>query len=217
MKILALDFSSEQRGVAVLSNDAGASRVLAAASETGGRSTRAIGLIEKVLADAKIEREEIECLAVGLGPGSYTGIRASIAVAQGWQLAKNLRTLGISSVECLARQAQREKAFGRINIVVDAQRNEFYRATYEISESALNEIRRLELVAFQEIEAHAKAGETILGPDVQPFGGTVLLPDAAMLGQIAATRTDFVSAEKLEPIYLREVNFVKAPQPRQIG
>ena len=44
----------------------------------------------------------------------------------------------------------------------------------------------------------------------------VLLPDAAMLGRIAATRTDFLNGAALEPIYLRETTFVKAPPPRVI-
>ena len=59
-------------------------------------------------------------IAVGLGPGSYTGIRAAIAVAQGWQLARGIKLLGINSVECLAAQAQAGKIFGRVNVVIDA-------------------------------------------------------------------------------------------------
>jgi len=82
---LALEFSSSQRSVAV----ARAGRVLAETSEAGGRETHAFGMIEKVLAAAKIGRAEIECLAVGLGPGSYTGIRVALSIAQGgnWRRA----------------------------------------------------------------------------------------------------------------------------------
>src|SRR5438128_3011946 len=129
MTILALEFSSSQRSVAV----ARGGRVRADASETGGRETHAFGMIEKILAAAKIGRAEIECLAVGLGPGSYTGIRVALAIAQGWQLATGVKLLGIGSADCLAAQAQAEKIFGRVNVVIDAQRGEFYRAVYEIS------------------------------------------------------------------------------------
>jgi tRNA threonylcarbamoyladenosine biosynthesis protein TsaB len=80
MTILALEFSSPQRSVAIARDGI----LLAEASEFGGRNTTAFGMIEKILAEAKIEREEIEVIAVGLGPGSYTGIRAAIALAQGW-------------------------------------------------------------------------------------------------------------------------------------
>ena len=77
MKILAVEFSSERRSVAVLAEG----RVLGCAAETGGRTARAFSLIESALREARLEREDIECVAVGLGPGSYAGIRAAIALA----------------------------------------------------------------------------------------------------------------------------------------
>ncbi len=162
MTILALEFSSSQRSVA-LARDG---RVLAETSEAGGRETHAFGMIEKVLASAKIGRAEIECLAVGLGPGSYTGIRVALSIAQGWQLATGVKLLGIGSVECLAAQAQAEKIFGRVNVVIDAQRGEFYLATFEISAEALKEIGPLKIVSAAEIETHATVGEILIGPEV---------------------------------------------------
>ena len=204
MTILALEFSSEQRSVALAREGV----VLAEASELGGRDTKAFGLIEKVLAAAKIAREEIEVIAVGLGPGSYTGIRAAIAVAQGWQLARGVKLLGISSAECLAAQAQ--GIFGRVNVVIDAQRGEFYLATWEISAAARAEIAPLKIVTAAEIAARKNAGEICAGPAAEP----VLFPSAAWLARLAAGRNDFVAGERLEPIYLREVNFVKSPPSR---
>src|SRR5580704_7966632 len=124
MTILALEFSSPQRSVAVLRM--GDTPVVAEAIEAGGRNTTAFGMIEKVLAEAKIEREEIDVIVVGLGPGSYTGIRAAISIAQGWRLARGIKLLGVNSVEAIAAQAQVENFFGRVNVVIDAQRNEFY-------------------------------------------------------------------------------------------
>src|SRR5581483_7435321 len=112
MTILALEFSSEQRSVAVAHGNS-----VFEAAETGGRSTAAFAMIERVLAEAKIEREEIEAIAIGIGPGSYTGIRAAIAMAQGWQLARAVKLLGVSSVEAIAAQAQMEKIFGEVNVV----------------------------------------------------------------------------------------------------
>ena len=51
----------------------------------------------------------------------------------------------------------------------------------------------------------------IVGPDsaAHEFSGVVVFPEAAMLGQLASTRTEFVAGEKLEPIYLRETAFKK--------
>jgi tRNA threonylcarbamoyl adenosine modification protein YeaZ len=215
MTILALEFSSVQRSVAVARGGC----VLAEAAETGGRETHAFGMIEKVLASAKIGRAEIECLAVGLGPGSYTGIRVALSIAQGWQLATGVKLLGIGSVECLAAQTQAEKIFGGVNIVIDAQRGEFYLATFEVSAENVKEILPLKIVAAAEIETHAGAGEILTGPEVTRWfpSGKVSFPQATMLATLAVKRTDFVDAEKLEPIYLRATNFLKAPPARTMA
>jgi tRNA threonylcarbamoyladenosine biosynthesis protein TsaB len=207
MTILAFEFSSEQRSVALARDGI----VLSEAVETGGyRVTNAFGLIEKVLAAANLSRDGIEVVAVGLGPGSYTGIRAAIAIAQGWQLARGVKLLGISSAECLAAQAQAGKIFGRVNAVMDAQRGEFYLAGWEISESARAEVSPLKIVAAADIAARKSAGEMCVGPEME----RALFPSAAMVAWLAAGRTDFVAGEKLEPVYLREVSFVKAPAGR---
>jgi tRNA threonylcarbamoyladenosine biosynthesis protein TsaB len=215
MTILALEFSSAQRSVAL----ARSGRVLAEASETGGRETHAFGMIEKVMASANIGRAEIECLALGLGPGSYTGIRVSLSIAQGWQLATGVKLLGIGSADCLAAQAQAEKIFTRVNVVIDAQRGEFYLATFEVSADGAREIVPLKIVSTSEIKSLAAAGEILVGPEAtsQFPSGKVIFPQAAMLATLAAQRTDFMAGEKLEPIYLRETNFVKAPPARTMA
>ena len=65
MKILALDFSSTQRSVAVLNDgDAAAYQVIDAST---GRDMKPFALIEAALRQAKLEREAIECIAVGIG------------------------------------------------------------------------------------------------------------------------------------------------------
>ncbi len=214
MKILAVEFSSDQRSVAVLNDN----EVLGRAEETGGRTARAFGLIERALTQATLERESIECLAVGIGPGSYAGIRSSIALAQGWQLARGIRLLGVSSVECLAAQAQAAGITGPITIAIDAQRNEFYCASYELTPQERNLIAPLKLVSLDDALAIATRSQMIIWPNLQPRfpEGRVIFPDAAMLGQLTARRTDFVNGAALEPIYLRETTFVKAPPPRVI-
>ena len=148
MKILAVEFSSEQRSVAVVES----SKVLGSTSEKGGRSTRAFGLIEEILRKARIEREEIECIAVGTGPGSYTGIRAAIALAQGWQLAREVKLVGISSVECLAAQAFANGIRGRANFIVDAQRNEFYLQAWDLGAQTVQPVAAATLVTWEEVQ-----------------------------------------------------------------
>jgi tRNA threonylcarbamoyladenosine biosynthesis protein TsaB len=214
MKILALEFSSAQRSVAVVMDGQVRGRI----QETGTREGRALSLIEAALDAAGLERENVDCLAVGLGPGSYNGIRSAIALAQGWQLARGTKILGISSIESLAAQARVEKIHGQVNILIDAQRNEFYLARYEVSDSGCRELTPLRLAGREEVLALVRAGETVLGPEVTTCFPTaqILFPHAAMLGQLASQRSDFLPGEQLEPIYLRPTRFVKAPPPRVI-
>lgn len=219
MKILAVEFSSEKRSVALVEKQGDAEPQLRGeAEEIGGRNAHAFALVEQVLQQAKMEREEVDCIAVGIGPGSYAGIRAAIALAQGWQLAREIKLVGISSVECLAAQAQRNGMRGPINITVDAQRDEFYLATYRLDESSFTEVEPLHLGSRAEVEKRIAEKQMVIGPDAARsiVGAADLFPTAAELGRLACWKTIFVSGEKLEPIYLREVSFVKAPPPRII-
>jgi tRNA threonylcarbamoyladenosine biosynthesis protein TsaB len=205
MTILALEFSSEQRSVAVAGNGS----VLNEAVETGGRSTAAFAMIEKVLAGAKIEREQIQAIAVGLGPGSYTGIRAAIALAEGWKLARGISVTGVSSVTAIVAVAQVEKIFGPVSVVVNAQREEFYCANYDITETGWTEIAPLKILSREQVLALSQ-GRALIGPEAPKFpGGRLVFPNAAAVAKLATTQTDFQTTEQLEPIYLRETSFVK--------
>jgi tRNA threonylcarbamoyladenosine biosynthesis protein TsaB len=208
MTILALEFSSPQRSVAL----ARGGNVLSEASETAGRDTAAFGMIEKILAEAKIGREEIDVIAVGLGPGSYTGVRSAIALAQGWQLALGTKLIGIGSVDCLAAQAQAKEIFGLVNVVIDAQRNEFYLASHEISADGWRETGPLKILSLAEVQSRAGANKILIVPGVTKWfpNSQTIFPHAAALARLAADKNGFVPGEKLEPVYLRETSFVKA-------
>ena len=219
MKILAFEFSSPQRSVAVLNADVdgsvlATSEVVEAAT---GHTMKPFGMIETALKQAGLEREQIECLAVGLGPGSYNGIRVAIALAQGWQLASGVKLLGVSSAEGVAAQALADGTRGKFSVVIDAQRGEFYAADYEVNDGRLSSHSALELVTREEVCRREQAGSLLVGPEVTRWfpGGRLVFPRAAVLGRLALAREDFVPGDKLEPIYLRETNFVKAPPPRQ--
>ncbi len=191
----------------------------AEAVETGGRGANAFGMIEQVLAGVIIEREQIEVIAVGLGPGSYTGIRSAISLAQGWQLARGVKLLGVSSAEAIAAQARMEKILGRVNVVIDAQRNEFYLASYEITPDGWQEIAPLKIVSLSEVQSRATLGGILIGPEVTKWfpAGRTIFPRGAALAKLASRRSDYIPGEELEPVYLRETNFVKSPPRRLFG
>lgn len=216
MKILALDFSSAQRTTAVL-ND-GDMVAHEAIDTSPGRDMKPFALIESALRLAKLEREDIECIAVGIGPGSYAGIRVAISLAQGWQLGTGVKLLGISSVECIAAQAAADGVSEKFSVAIDAQRGEFYLASYETNGDGVTETIPLKLATLAEAQERERAGELLIGPEATRWfpSGRIIFPHAAMLARLAAQRSDFVAGEKIEPIYLRETTFVKAPAPREI-
>ena len=215
MKILALEFSSAQRSVAVACGTAHVREVI---DTSPGRGMQPFGMIQSAIEAAGIGRNEIECIAVGLGPGSYNGIRAGIALAQGWQLARDVKLLGISSVEGMATQAQADGLRGTAHVVVDAQRGEFYLATWELADATARETQPLRIVSRDTVETLATGGGLLIGPEVTRWfpAARTIHPRAATLAGLAATRTEFVAGDTLEPIYLRETAFVKAPPARVV-
>ena len=242
MKILALEFSSDRRSVAIVEGTLGAVpalskrgaqsagneqaklpadspvKMLAKEMESGARNLKGLVLVEAALRQAGLSPADIEAVAVGLGPGSYTGIRVAISMAQGWQLARNSPVTGISSVENLALLSWRQQMKGRIAIIIDAQRNEFYLAIYEMLADGPGIIEPLKLATLETVSHRLKDCDASIGPDVTRwFPGTrVLFPEADITAELALAQNHFAGAEQLEPIYLRETAFVKAPPPRRI-
>ena len=207
MKILAIEFSSDHRSVAVL--DGG--QLLAEQTVTKGRETAAVALIESALGQAKVERSAIECIAVGIGPGSYTGIRAAIALTQGWQLAHGVKVLGVDSLEALAKGEQAAGRRGEITLAVDAQRGEFYLTKYELADDGIRNVEPTHLAKRPEYESLLAAGHPVIGPGLGDK-----FPAAEHVGRLAVSRSDFVEASELSPVYLRQIDFVKAPPLRKI-
>jgi tRNA threonylcarbamoyl adenosine modification protein YeaZ len=220
MKILAIDFSSAQRSVAIVEGVRKLVEVVAVDTPRSsgglGRTVPTLDIVESALRQSRCEREQIDCLAVGLGPGSYTGIRAAIALAQGWRLGREVKLLGLSSIECVAAQTRAEGVVGKVTVVVDAQRNEFYIAQFEISANDCLVIEPLRLASLADVQARAQSGDLIVGPEASRWhaGARDVFPRASALGVVAAERSDHAQGEKLEPIYLRETSFVKGPPLR---
>ena len=209
MTVLALEFSSDRRSVALVRRGV----VLAEAVHQVTRTTPVFALIADVLARAEVAREAVECLAVGIGPGSYTGVRLAISVAQGWQLASGVKVAGVNSFDTLALAAD-AAGLGRVLLAVDAQRQEFA-AAFADGGRLVSPIRLASLV---ELKSQLAGGGMVAGPDVPRLlgGGVELFPSAAIAARLAENRGEFVPAETLAPVYLREAAFVKAPPSRVV-
>ncbi len=217
MMMLALEFSSDVRSVALLADG----RLLAQAGEAGGRSTHAFALIRRVLSEAAVSAEKIDVIAVGLGPGSYAGIRVGIAIAQGWSAVRGVRLRGVSSADAVAEQAREAGGRGRVEVVIDAQRGDVYHGSYDLDPAGVREVAPLRLISLGEMREAAN-GATVLGWDevARNLPGAqvhVLAPEASAVARLAAGQTDFVAGEALEPISLRATSFVKAPPARIVA
>jgi tRNA threonylcarbamoyladenosine biosynthesis protein TsaB len=214
MTILALEFSADLRSAAVLDSPG----TPACACETVPRECAPIVLVDRVLQQAGLGRDAVDTLAIGLGPGSYAGIRTAIAMAQGWRLARPVRLVGVSSVEVLAMDARNAGMRGNVSVVVDAQRGEIYWARYLLREDGCELLEALRLGTWTDLEPWTQTGDVAVGPNASfaERGVKLVIPSASTLAILASTRHDDVPPEALEPVYLRATTFVKAPPARII-
>jgi tRNA threonylcarbamoyladenosine biosynthesis protein TsaB len=219
MMILALEFSSAQRTAALVRRTGqGAPELLGDASDQGLRTCRPLRLVESVLEQARVELASVERLVVGLGPGSYAGIRSAIALAEGWQLARETPVAGLSSVECLAAVAQKRGWLGRVHIAINAQRGEFYLASYELRADCRQVLTPLRLASANEVRSLGlEPGSLLVGPGIPQDleAGKNLFPDAPTLAELVDLNGPLARGEELEPIYLRTPSFVKAPPSKR--
>lgn len=151
-----------------------------------------------ILQRARQLAPQIDRLAVGLGPGSYAGVRIAIAAALGLSLGENARLLGFASVAALETDAPRYVAIG------DARRETFYFTHVEdgrcaegpllLSAAELHE----RLALFADLPVYSPA------PLPQFSRAQVVLPRADRLARLAAEERGVLAEGDLEPLYLRE-------------
>jgi tRNA threonylcarbamoyladenosine biosynthesis protein TsaB len=124
MRILALDTAGEVGVVAVA--DGG---LLAAIEVRAGarHGETLLAHVERALAASSIGVGDVELIAVGLGPGSFTGVRIGVATAKGLAVARRTPIVGVLTTRVIARGA-----FGSLRVpVVDAHKGEVFVAAYE--------------------------------------------------------------------------------------
>ena len=207
MILLAFEFSTDLRTVAVLRNG----EVLAETEHARSRHTPVFGLATRALAAAGVDRAAVDALAVGLGPGSYTGVRIALSAVQGWSLGRPVRVAGVSSFEAIARRFTEPDP---VWIAADAQREEFAVAAAAGGRCT----GPVTLVSLTELKSWAAAGRRIVGPDVLPriTPAEAFFPRASEVGVLAFEAGLWVLPETLTPAYLREPAFAKAPPQREV-
>lgn len=116
-------------------------------------NTQLLPRIDAALAEHGVAREDIACVAVGRGPGSFTGVRIAMATAKGIASALEVPLVGVSSLDAVAWNAWAAGERGPLSVVADAMRKEVYPVRYLLNDTG---IERLEADRVVEAEDAAR-------------------------------------------------------------
>lgn len=225
MNLLAFELSTEACSVAVLAGGTMHERHEIAPRK---HAEYALPWAEALLAEAGIAKSQLDAVAVGRGPGAFTGVRLGISIAQGIALALDLPAVPVSTLRALALRASPLGAGegARVLAAIDARMREVYVARF-----------RLAIDADGMLDAILDGDESVMPPDAVPAldgdgawhgvgtGFAALdgalrqrfvdrwvavdaeaLPHAADVARLAAAalrRGEGIAPERLEPAYLR--------------
>jgi tRNA threonylcarbamoyladenosine biosynthesis protein TsaB len=174
VRLLAIETSGPRGSIALLEQD----KVLVSLehAQPNAHAEQILPLVQQALASAGIAASSLDRIAVGLGPGSFTGLRVGIALAEGLALGLDIPLVGVASLRAMAAAAPESRAGVRLPIL-DAGRGEVFAAAY-----AADHGERLASCAIPLAEAHEKL--------------TALFPGAVYVG--AAAKLIAPQAERLE-------------------
>ncbi|MCG7206377.1 tRNA (adenosine(37)-N6)-threonylcarbamoyltransferase complex dimerization subunit type 1 TsaB [Streptomyces arenae] len=202
MLLLALDTATPAVTVALHDGTA----VIASSSQVDARRHGELLLpaVDRVLAEAGIKLDAVTAIAVGVGPGPYTGLRVGLMTADTFGLALGVPVHGLCTLDVLAYAA--DIGSGPFVVATDARRKEVYWATYADSRTRLTEpaVDRPADIAERVAGLPAVGAGALLYPDTFPAVHEPEHVSAAALASLAAER--LAAGEELpapRPLYLR--------------
>ncbi|AMO49901.1 Peptidase family M22, nonpeptidase-like protein [Enterobacter sp. FY-07] len=228
MRILAIDTATEACSVALWNDGTTFAHFELCPRE---HTQRILPLVQDVLHDAKISLTQLDALAFGRGPGSFTGVRIGIGIAQGLALGAELPMIGVSTLATMAEGAWRKTGATRVLAAIDARMGEVYWAEYQRDEQGVWQGEESEAVLnphavmarLQQLDGQwATVGtgwaawpEMASTCALSLIDGQTTLPAAEDMLPIARrlfTEQRTVAVEQAEPVYLRnEVAWKKLP------
>lgn len=224
MKILALDTATEACSVALWADGV----VHAEAVELArGHGQRILPMIDALLAAHALRLADLDAIAVGRGPGGFTGVRLAVSVAQGLALGAGLPAVGVSNLAAVAQAVLgREASATHALVCNDARMKEVYTGLYGRGDSGLAVLEGEERVADPDTVVLAAPGHgrarRVVGAGrgfrayprlAERLRGQLAAIDEAVLpeaGEIAALAAaalragEAVAPEMLQPVYLRD-------------
>jgi tRNA threonylcarbamoyladenosine biosynthesis protein TsaB len=216
MNILAFDTCFDGCSVCVAERRGDAVVELGAMMERfeTGHAERLIPMIGETMERARLSFDQLERIAVTVGPGTFTGTRIGVAAARALALASNAKTVGVSSLAVMAEVAGREMNAEALAVVVDARRGEVYAQVFGAG-GGLDARSAPRLLSIEEAAQLGGSGSIVFvgsGAAVVAAVATRegrnavarlpdLLPDATALARIAGVRE--ASDAPLVPFYLR--------------
>ncbi len=227
-RILALDTATEACSAALLNQQQIDARFEIAPRD---HTQRILPLVQELLQLQELDLTALDALAFGRGPGSFTGVRIGIGIAQGLALGANLPMIGISSLATMAQGAWRLTGATRVLAAIDARMGEVYWAEYQRDENGEWLGAETEAVLKPEA-AEARIAQLsgewatvgtgwqayphlLNGSAAKLITTDITLPaaeDMLPLAQCALQRGETVAVEHAEPVYLRnEVAWKKLP------
>ncbi|WPG19220.1 tRNA (adenosine(37)-N6)-threonylcarbamoyltransferase complex dimerization subunit type 1 TsaB [Kosakonia cowanii] len=228
MRILAIDTATEACSVALWNDGTTFAHFELCPRE---HTQRILPLVRAALADAEVKLTDLDALAFGRGPGSFTGVRIGIGIAQGLALGAELPMIGVSTLATMAQGAWRKTGATRVLAAIDARMGEVYWAEYQRDADGVWHGEETEAVLkpeavsdrLQQLDGNwAMVGtgwgawpELAANSPVTLTDGEMLLPTAEDMLPIARqlfAAQKWVAVEQAEPVYLRnEVAWKKLP------
>jgi tRNA threonylcarbamoyl adenosine modification protein YeaZ len=219
--VLLLAFDTATPAVTVALHDG--LRVVASQTTVSSRRHGELlaAMIEQVLAAGAVARTDLEAIAVGTGPGPYTGLRAGLMTAKVLASALGIPAMGVCTLDVVAQAAAPAAAGREFIVAADARRKEVYWARYTPGARRIGEpavARPAELASAGITASCPVAGE---GPVLYPeLGGDPIpprYPDAEQLaGMAAQSLADGAACGPVEPLYLRRPDAQVPGKPKRV-
>ncbi len=189
--ILAIDTSSAWCSVALSLGDKAPE--LRHEAVLAGASQLLLPWIDSLLNKANISLKDLDAIAVGIGPGAFTGVRLGVAAVQGLAISNNLPVIPVCSLDAIAAQLISTDIYqatkpGQFMIATDARMEEVYWARYESESNSLP--KRMGAI-------HLTKPEDLDLEDVQLLAGSALNPYSNRLPIFSGTKDPDISISAL--------------------